>query len=194
MLGLLVCFVLSEVLQPETLRAAFRTTFTKMERIYGDRARNLYGVILLNLFRIGTFAMALYAFTYHSAPFSLRTYGIIIGVVLAVLTVRAAVSWLVAYTFELQRTVVIYLPQYDNLWTMLCVLLYPAILLCINFSGEAFHWLAIAIGALFVGVMIFKIVQYFYAGPQSVLYLLIYVVTLELLPLGAIIVTTQSLT
>ncbi len=194
MLGLLLCLVLSEVLQPDSFSSVFRSTFTRLERVYGDRARNFYGVLLLNTFRIGTVAMALYVFTYSHAPFSLLTYGSIILLIIAIILVKMLVSGLVSYTFELGRTTALFLPQYDNLWTILCLLLYPVTLLCINLESAVLLWVAIGIVALFVALMLYKIMQYFYAGPKSLLYLMIYVVTLELLPLGAIMVTTRLLT
>lgn len=194
MFGLLLCLILSEVLQPDTFRSVFRTTFTRMERIYGDRARNLYGVVLLNIFRVGTLAMALYVFSYRNAPFSLHTYGYIILLIIGILAVKVIVSMLISYTFELRQTTLFFLPQYDNLWTILCLLLYPVTLLRITITGTALFWITLGILALFLALILFKITQYFYTGLQSLVYLLIYVVTLELLPLGAIIFTTRLLT
>ena len=194
MFFLLLCAVLAEVLQPGTLRLAFRTTFTRMERTFGDRAANFMGSLLLNTFRIGTLAMSLYLFMYHSTPFSILTYVYIVLLIVGVVLVKAMLSWLVSYTFGMRRSLSAFMPQYDSLWTILCILLYPLDLIYINVLGSTFlHWVSLAAVALFVSLLIFKLLQNFYAGPRSLLYLLIYMVTLEFLPIGAIFYSVSAI-
>ncbi len=190
MLVLLLSLILLEVLQPNLIRSAFRATFTKMERMYGDQSMDIMSTLTLNIFRIGTLAMALYAFTYRNAPFSFLTYVYIILIICGVLAIKALFGWLVSYVFEFQRTTALYVPQYNNLWTLFCMVLYPITLLYINASElEFLVWLPITAIIVFAALLLFKQLQYFYAGPASLLYLLIYTVTLELLPIGATIVT-----
>ena len=192
MFFLLACGVLSEVLQPGTLRLAFRTTFTRLERTFGDRANNFMSRLLLNIFRVGTLAMSLYVFTYHSSPFSLLTYCYVALLIVAVVLVKTILSLLVSYTFEMRRATTAFLPQYDNLWTILCVLLYPLNLLYINIlQNSVFFWIFVVVVAMFVIMMIFKLLQNFYTGSQSLLYLFLYTVTLELVPLGIIFLSVK---
>lgn len=194
MFFLLLCGVLSEALQPGSLRLAFRTTFTRLERTFGDRATNFMSSLLLNLFRIGTIAMSLYLYAYQHSPFSMLTFGYVILLILAILLVKMTLSWLVSYTFEMRRSANAFLPQYDNLWTILCVLLYPLNLLYINVSqGEFIYWASIVAAGLFVGLLVFKLLQNFYAGPRSLVYLLLYLVTLELVPFGAIVMSVIAI-
>ena len=195
MFGLLLCVTMAEVLQPETLRLAFRTTFTKLDRTYGDRASDLISSVLLNVFRVGSLAMALYVFTWHREPFSILTFGGIVLLILGIVSVKVLCSFLVAYTYEMRGAAATYLPQYGNLWTMLCVLLYPLTLLYINIpESVVLRWFPLIIIGLFVVMILFKLLQYFYAGFRSLIYLLVYWVTLELLPLGAGYVVVSQMT
>ena len=186
MLGLLFCLVLGEKLQPNTLSAAFRTSLTQLERTYGDRATNLYGLISLNVFRVGTLAMTLYAFTYSRAPFSILVFLYIALGVIGFVVLKSFVSWLISYTFDLRRATVLFAPQYDNIWTILCVLLYPVTLLHMNIGGHVLQWVLLALTLLFVILTAFKFWQYYFSAGLSWLYLTVYIVTLEILPLGAI--------
>ena len=194
MFALLLCLALTEVLQPDTLRTAFRSTFTKLERTYGDRASDVVGSLLLNIFRIGTLAMTLYVFTWQRTPFSMKTYGLIILVILGIVTVKTLCMWVVSLTFEMRSMAALYIPQYGNLWTIFCVLLYPVTLLYINMpESVVLRWLPVGIVGIFVVVMAYKLLQYFYAGARSLIYLLVYWVTLELLPLGVGFVAASTL-
>lgn len=194
MFVLLLNLILSEVLQPGLVRASFRATFTKMERMFGDQSINFMANLTLNIFRVGTLAMALYVFTYHHAPFSFLTYVYIILIIGGVLAVKAFFGWLVSYTFELHRTAALYVPQYNNLWTILCMTLYPITLLYINVAEWSFlAWLPMTVIIVFVALLLFKQLQYFYAGFSSLLYLIVYTVTLELLPIGATILAVNHI-
>ena len=194
MFFLLLCVVLAEVFQPGMIPLAFRTTFTRLERTFGDRANTLVSSLLLNVFRVGTLAMSLYLFTYHSMPFSILTYCYISLLLVAVVFVKMLLSWLVSYAFEMRRPMTAFVPQYDNLWTVLCVLLYPLNLLYINaLQSVWFRWIPLVAVVLFVVMIVFKLLQNFYSGLHSLVYLLLYLVTLEIVPLGAIFLSARYL-
>ena len=89
MLGLLLCMVMAEVLQPETLRMSFRTTFSHMERIYGDSAVNFWGAVLLTVFKADIIALTLYLAFYQQGEFSILTYGLIVLMVIAFVAVKS---------------------------------------------------------------------------------------------------------
>lgn len=192
MFFLLMCIVSAEILQPGTLQTAFRSTFTRMERTFGDRATNFMGSLFLNTFRLGILAMALYVITFHGTSFSIVTYGYIVLLILAVILIKFIFSWLVSYTFEMRRTTTVFLPQYDNLWTILCLILYPLILIYINILNNMFlHWASIVALTLFMALVIFKLLQNFYSGPRSLLYLILYILTLEFLPFGTMFLSAS---
>ena len=96
-------------------------------------------------------------------------------------------GWLVGYTFELRRVTDLYIPHYDNLWTVLAVLLYPFVLLFIHLNDSIIMpWLILALVGVFAMAVMIKLFMHFYAGAQSVVYIIVYMVTLEILPLAAL--------
>ena len=60
MLGLLLCAVLSEALQPGVITQAATSYMARAERTYKAAPNNFFGQLLITLFRIGTWSMALF--------------------------------------------------------------------------------------------------------------------------------------
>jgi len=189
MFGLLICLVFAEWQQLGTVSAAFRTTFSRIERIYGDSASSLVGRIFLNIFRIGTLALAVYLGTHDgNSGIVVRGYLYVVLLLLAVEFVKMFFGWLVGYTFELRRSMDVYLSHYDNLWTVLAILLYPILLLDIHiFGNTVIPWLLLSVGILFVLAVFIKMMMHFYRGVQTAPYVALYMVTLEILPLVVIV-------
>lgn len=81
-----------------------------------------------------------------------------------------------------------YMPQYSNLWTALCVILYPISLIMINVGNHnGIQWLLIAIMILFGIDVIIKLIQHYYNGIRSLGYIVLYAITLEFLPVVAMV-------
>ena len=194
MLGLLLCIVMAEVLQPGTIRTAFRTTFSRMERIYGDSAVNFWGAVALTLFRLGTIALALYLVCYHQGDFSIRTYALITLIVIAFVAIKSVCSWLLSYVFDLKRDVALYTPQYSSLWTALCIVLYPVLLLYINIGQDnIIRWIILILIILFGVDIIIKLLQHFYNGLASLGYIALYTLTLEIIPFTAMVLGVNQI-
>ncbi len=194
MVGLLFCMVAAEVLQPDTIRTSFRTTFSRMQRMYGDSAVNFWGAVALNLFRVGIVALTLYLACYAQGEFAFRTFVLAVLIVFAFVAVKSLFTWLVSYTFDLKRDTALYMPQYSNLWTALCIVLYPILLLTINIGhNNIMKWVFAAIAALFCIDVVIKLVQHFYNGLGSIGYILLYTLTLEVIPITAMVVSFNLL-
>ena len=188
MLGLLLCMVMAEVLQPETLRMSFRTTFSHMERIYGDSAVNFWGAVLLTVFKADIIALTLYLAFYQQGEFSILTYGLIVLMVIAFVAVKSFCTWLLSYTFDLRSNTAMYLPQYSKLWTALSVILYPIALIMMNVGQHgSFQWILVVIAVLFGIDVLVKLVQHYYTGLRSLGYIVLYAVTLEFIPAAAMV-------
>lgn len=194
MLGLLLCMIMAEVLQPETIRTSFRTTFSHMQRMFGDSAVNFWGAVALTIYRVCIIALTLYLACYEKGTFSLLTYGWIILIVIAFVAIKSLCAWLVSYTFDLKRDTALYMPQYSNLWTALCIVLYPVLLITINIGHNSIiRWIILAIVALFCIDVIIKLVQHFYNGLQSLGYIALYTLTLEIIPAAAMFIGVKQL-
>ena len=194
MLGLLLCIVMAEVLQPETIKMSFRTTFSRMERMFGDSAVNFWGAVALNIYRLSIVALTLYLVCYTGGEFSLRTYGLIALMVIAFVVIKSFFAWLLSYTFDLRRDTNLYMPQYSNLWTALSVVLYPVLLAFINVGHrDFFMWLIVVIAGLFCVDILIKLVQHYYHGADSLGYIVLYTLTLEIIPLAAMVLGVKQI-
>ncbi len=194
MLGLLLCLVMAEVLQPETIKMSFRTTFSRMERMFGDSAVNFWGAVALNIYRLSIVALTLYLVCYTGGEFSILTFGLIFLIVIAFVAVKSIFAWILSYTFDLKRVTALYMPQYSNLWTALCIVLYPVLLVLINVGHHNFfRWLILIIAGLFCIDILIKLVQHFYQGLNSLGYIALYTLTLEIIPLAALVLGVQQL-
>lgn len=195
MLGLLLCIVMAEVLQPETICMSFRTTFSRMERMFGDSAVNFWGAVALTVFRVSVIALTLYLVCYDQGTFSIITYGWIVLIVIAFVIIKSIFAWLLSYTFDLKRDTTLYLPQYSNLWTAFCIVLYPILLITINIGHtNIIRWLILAIAGLFCIDVIIKLVQHFYKDLSSIAFIVLYTLTLEIIPITAMIIGVRQLT
>lgn len=187
MFGLMVCLLFTEWQQPGTISGAFRTTFSRLERTYGDTSTSVIGQLFLNVFRIGTLALAINLLT-TNGEFLFSRFAIIMGAILAVMLVKMLLSWLIGYTFELRRSTEIYLPHYDNLWTVLTVLLYPLVLIYIHLSDSLIlPWLLLIVAILFLIAVFVKMFMHFFAGARTAIYIAMYLITLEVLPWAVVV-------
>lgn len=194
MLGLLLCIVMAEVLQPETIRMSFRTTFSRMERMFGDSAVNFWGVIALTIYRVSIIAFALYLACYTQGEFSFLSYVYVILIVIAFVAIKSIAAWLLSYTFDLKRVTALYLPQYSTLWTAFSIVLYPIVLVFINIGHHRiFQWLLLALAALFCIDVIIKLLQHFYRDMSSFGYIALYTLTLEIIPVVAMVLGVKQL-
>ena len=188
MFGLLLCLVIAENLQPDTLRLSFRTAFSRMERMYGDSAVNFWGAVALTVFKIGVLALTLYLICYNRGDFSFLTFGWITVCIIAFVMVKSICSWMLTYVFDLKPYTALYLPQYSSLWTALCVILYPCLLIMINVGDNSFmKWIILVFAILFGAAVLVKLVQHYYNGLPSLGYIILYLVTLEIIPVAAVI-------
>ena len=194
LLGLLLCIVMAEVLQPETIKMSFRTTFSRMERMFGDSAVNFLGVVALNIYRLGIISLTLYLVCYKEGDFSMLTYGLILLAIIAFVACKSFFAWILSYTFDLRRVASLYLTQYSSLWTALCIVLYPILLVFVNVGHHNFfQWLILIIAGLFCIDIFIKLVQHFYQGLSSLGYIALYTLTLEIIPLAVLVLGVRQI-
>ena len=186
LLGLLLSMVIAEVLQPGTIRTSFRMVFSKMERTYGDSATSMVSTLCLNIYRIGIIAFVLYITLYTRPPFSIITFLKIIGILLIVLLIKQLITALVSYTFDLRRSYMLFRSQYSCLLTLICLLLFPLALCDLHWGHlMVMKWMLAPMALVLLAGLITKLFQDFYNGAKSLAYIVIYLVTAEIIPLVA---------
>lgn len=195
MLILLVMAVLVEAHQKGNYRQILRSLTSKSERDYGDATMDWIAATMLTVYRVGILSMMLYIVFFHSPYSQFYTYLAIMGIVVLVFAIKMLLSWLCSYTFSQLRRFVSAAQQMDNIITVVCLALYPVTLLAINYEGGL--WLYLLIGAIALGyvvLVVYKLVMIFMVKPLSVFYIILYFLTLEVLPWSIIIFAVIELT
>lgn len=194
MLGLLLCAVLSEVMQPGVIMQAGSSLLTRAERTYKDAPTNFFGQLLITLFRIGTLAMGLYLCLYRGGNAPYWVFAAISGLILAMLLLKMLCNVLLDYTFQLSRLYAPAYEQYGNLLTLTMVVLYPCLLFLLRVGSiVAARW---TVGLLLVafGLLWFvRCIRIFASSLVAIGYILLYFLTLEVLPMAGLFLLTQKI-
>ena len=194
MLCLLLTAVLGEWLQPGVISQAYDSLVVRTERTYKDAPVNTIGQFFVALFRIGTIGMGLCLCLEPEGRFAFISFGAVSGVIIAVLLVKMLCNALVSYTFELSRRFAGTYEMYGNIMTLACLALYPALLLSMRFGTIIAHrWVLGGAAVFFLLLWIYRSFRQFVISPKVVLYWLVYVATLELLPLGALYYLSEKM-
>ena len=106
------------------------------------------------------------------------------GIVLLVLMAKMLCYVLLDYTFMLSRRFGNPYEHYGNLFTLLALTMYPMVLILLRFSSvAATRWIMGCLAAVFILIWSYRIIRTYIASPIAVLYVLIYICTLEIVPL-----------
>ena len=188
MLFLLLCGVVAEMVQSGMVLQAFSTIFAKVERSYGDVQQNPLEELIMNIFRIGTFAMALYLYAYRAGDFCFTTYLLVAAWVLGIDVVKLAATALVNYTFRISKRFALISTHYNNLRTVICCGFYVALLFLVNIDNAVVtKWSLFALAAAAIVLILIKWIRIFCTDVRSLLYIVLYILTLEVLPLLVLI-------
>ena len=87
------------------------------------------------------------------------------------------------YTFRLSKQFGNGYEHYGNILTLGTLLLYPAVLVLMRFGEPVLNrWIIGGIGVLFIATWIYCAFRQFVHSPRAILYLLVYIATVEILP------------
>ena len=188
MLTLLLCFILSEVAQPGVIsRVATIWQVKTNNRTYKSAPSNFFGQLLVSVFRICTPAMGICLCFYEGGDFRWVTYMAVCGLILGVMLLKMGCNLWVDFTFRLSRRYEEIYEQYGHLVTMSAIILYPCILVLFRLDNVLIsRWVMGVVTALFLIWFAYRAVRAFYSSPGSIFYILLYFLTLEVLPLVAV--------
>lgn len=194
LLGLFICAFLSEFFQPGVITQASESLRFRIGRTYKDSPVTFAGQTLITLFRLGTLALALCLFFSPAGHFSFAAYMAVNGIILALLLVKMFWNVLIDYTFQLSRHYGPAYEHYSNIATLVCVILWPVVLVLCHVSNPAvIRWSLGIIAALFFAILLYRGVAHYLRSPMALVYLVLYACTLELLPATALIYTSEKL-
>ena len=136
--------------------------------------------------------MAIYLFTYNrhlatdtnGGEFLFSRYITIMGAVAAMEIVKYLVSLLLNYTFQLSHQFATLFTHYTYVSTTICCVLYPLLLLIIYFGNQALTTIGLCVMMSVCWLVLFiKWLRVFFTDMASVIYVVLYILTLEVLPL-----------
>lgn len=188
MLALLLAAIFAELAQPGVISQVPTVLFAKTERIYKASADNVLGQLFISMFRIGVLALLLQLCFYNGGTFEYLDYALLMGVVLAFILVKMVMNVLIDYTFQLTRHFASPYEQYGAIATTVCLLLFPCLLVLIRIGNAmAARWVLGGSMVLFLGLMLFRWFRTFVHEPVALLYILLYILTLEVVPMAALL-------
>ena len=197
MLALLLLLVLNHSPQ-YSLIGSVKNVFSHAERVYGAQSRAWGSEVCEWLFRIGVLAMAVWVLVIGNGRLDMgygqlaigngaMGYAKVLGVVLAVYIVQRLVLRGVGYVFVSRKQLSAAMEQYNAICSAACVCLYPIVLVVMNVPAA--HLAQILCGAVlvaFVGMIVWKSIRLFYTNILSLLYILLYIIFLEIMPIMVI--------
>jgi TM2 domain-containing membrane protein YozV len=193
LLGLLV-LALCVGLFGSDIAALVRSLFSKSDRMYIERNTQgiLYTVIVLS-FRIGIIALVGYLWIYDVDNFAIVNYLLVVGVATSLLIIQWLLLKGVGNIFLPQKQLAIAMEQRSMVCNAMAMMLWPIALVMLYTEKVTSTILCSIAGGLFVILMCVKYVQLFYQNMLSVGYMLLYVISLEVLPMLAALLWAQKL-
>lgn len=197
MLALLLLLVLNHSPQ-YSLIGSVKNVFSHAERVYGAQSRAWGSEVCEWLFRIGVLAMAVWALVIGNGRLDMgygrlaigngaMGYAKVLALVLGVYIVQRLVLRGVGYVFVSRKQLSAAMEQYNAICSAACVCLYPIVLVVMNVPAA--HLAQILCGAVlvaFVGMIVWKSIRLFYTNILSLLYILLYIIFLEIMPIMVI--------
>lgn len=189
---LATCAVLGEVFQPGVITGVTASVFAHSNRTYKQTPDNFPGQLTASLFRLGTPALLLLIAlddSYESANTGIMLYGITLAMMVGVIVVKMVCNRLIDYTFALRANASGVSTVYANVATLSALIQLPLILVIPLFGSPAANrWIAVIAATLFVGLITYRLVRIYMTSAKSIVYILMYVLTLEVLPIGGLVV------
>ncbi len=193
MLSVLLMLVWVTVANPRWMADGLATMFARVERRYSRTASGRMTEIVSGLFAVCALAFALYLLLYDGRDFKMGTYWAIVGIIVAFGIAKIAVMFGLNGIFRFYKPFELIAGHYLNIWKMTCFFLYIVSLAALQ--GLPAQITIVLYGTVMVFFLLAVTVSAFRTlcfKPVSVLYIIIYLLTLEALPLAALYRLTEE--
>ena len=167
----------------------FRGLFSKGERSYVGNTGLQY---LTTLYRAGIMALLIYMLIHVTGEFTFINYSIVLGVILAAILTQNLLTRLVGLVFLSNRMLEGALEQRRLIGDVLCGLI-PLAIMLLYMIPACNMVVVIVLSLLYVGMILVKSIQLFYNNLLSVLYVLLYITSLEVIPLVVAILWIKNI-
>ncbi len=194
--GLLGLLISSWLLDPNAILNSTSFSFKIKEResiFKNSTLTNLYARICFLLFVFGTFGLVLYLYVYNLGDnFTAKRYGSILMVVTAFYAVKYALFILLKYVFAhySKEAGKAWIVEYFRVISAYCLFQFPLIVLCIyGIPIEPSHYtnMTMLISLLPMCYLTIRLVQFFLLKKTSLLYIMLYLCTFEIIPFLAMV-------
>ncbi len=176
------------------IAALARSLFSKSDRMYVDRnTQGILQTIIVLSFRIGVIALVGYLWIYNANDFAIGNYLLVVGIVASLLLVQWLLLKGIGNVFLPQKHLAIAMEQRSIVCNAMAMLLWPIALVMIYIGKEASTVLCGIAGGVYVVLICVKYMQLFYQNVLSIGYMLLYVISLEVLPLCTVLIWAQKL-
>ncbi len=143
--------------------------------------------LLLAVFTTGTIALYIYFEMFISAPFTLSTWIILSLITGAYLILKNLIAWLTGFVFLLTEEVKKAKIYFYSLYSFLGIMAFPILVLKLYINtpglGDVFSFILMLIALILMLLFIILLFQIFYRKVLDFFYILLYLCTLEFLPL-----------
>ena len=186
-------FLLSIVVLNRSVLLSISTVWHSLlsysDRMYTTgRAQSVLNTFLSVVFRWGVMGLSIYVLCYESGDFMALTYVKLLGGVGAMLLVQ----WLMSFLVPVQRESIS--EQRTIIYNAACVILLFCLMLMIHTSSIRLRVILVSVFViLLMGMMFFRAIQLFGQKPWKVLYVFLYIITLELLPLIGVTIWAKQI-
>ncbi len=193
LLLLLAMAILSQSRQRNPL-TDLRKIFSQYERHYGSNTQNWTANIAALLFRWGVLSLTIYLVIYQPDNFTLLNYIKILGIAAAVFCAQTLVTAAVERVFLQPRQREVIIEQYSYIRNITYIILWGILLVMTNIPNQLTLYILVGITALFFsGVVLGKGIRLFYRKALSLFYILLYFISLEVIPLAGIITWAKQI-
>ena len=190
MLAILIVGVIAHSMQPQAIGMAFRSLFSASDRnsTFIDTDLDRRAEIAMIVLSICTCSMAAYVSIVAylgTGDYSFRTYGLIVLCSIGILLVRALLEMFVAFTFVPRSTIHTFYYNYYHLTVCTALVHYPIVLLCLFWTAltpQTIIILNVAVLSLYLIGIFIKGCLLLTRSMKGVVYILLVVLTLELIP------------
>ncbi|MBO7501800.1 MAG: DUF4271 domain-containing protein [Paludibacteraceae bacterium] len=173
--------------------SCLRSIFAAPERRYEDSPKILTRFFSV-VFCVGTFALSMCTAYYTEGRFSLAPFLLTAIATLVVVGVRSLLVGVTAWVFSFSGDLSAIRIHTWALWVITSIFLLAGVLLVVHVpSLTGNRWLFGTLLAVYWVVVLWKIFRGYMRNVLSILYILIYFVTLEVLPVGGLLWMAQKI-
>ena len=182
-----------------------RSVFSQSERVYASQSRAWGSELCEYAFRLGVLAMAVWVLVIGDGRLDMGDgqldigngamgYAKVFALVLGVYVAQRLLMRGVGHVFVANKQLDAAMEQYNGICSMAYVCLYPILLVLTNVHiAYLAQILCGGVLLLFVLCVLWKSIRLFYTNVLSLMYILIYIVFLEIMPIMVIFSVTKNI-